>query len=110
MQFNPETKALYTDEGELVKVLHCPLRKQWDQLALLPVKPHRTCANCERMVLDTAAMTDAEVLSAVRADPSTCLAVSSRQANVTILHRGLRESTSTRMSLPDTTPDAPKQV
>lgn len=110
MQFNPETKALYTDDGELVKVLHCPLRKEWNQLALLPVSTHRTCADCERMVLDTASMSDAEVLSAVQADPTTCLAVNSHQANVTILHRGLPAPTSTRISLPDIKPDASTQV
>lgn len=85
MQFNPETNALYTDAGELVKVLHCPLRKQWNQLALQPAHPHRTCAACERSVLDTSRMTDAEVLATVRADPATCLAVGTRQSNVTLL-------------------------
>ncbi len=89
MQFNPETKALYTDAGELIKVLHCPLRKRWEQLTLLSVSAHRTCASCERTVLDTSGMTEAEVVAAVNTDPSTCLAVSARQSNVTILHNGL---------------------
>jgi hypothetical protein len=86
MQFNPETNALYTDAGELVKVLHCPLRKQWNQLVLHPSSAHRTCAECERSVLDTSGMTDAEVLKTVRANPMTCLAVGTRQANVTLLY------------------------
>ena len=89
MKFNPETKALYTDAGELVKVLHCPLHKKWDQLVSLTVSTHRTCASCEKTVLDTAGMTDAEVLKAVRADASTCFAVDARQSNITILHKGL---------------------
>lgn len=85
MQFNPKTQALYTDSGELIKVLHCPLRKQWDQLAPQTATPHRVCDSCARQILNTTEMSDAEVLSAVRADPSTCLAVDRKHPNTRIL-------------------------
>jgi len=85
MQFNPKTQALFTDSGELIKVLHCPLRKQWDQMVPQPDSADRICASCEKTVLNTSEMTDGEVLSVVRSDPSTCLAVNLRAPNVTIV-------------------------
>src|ERR1700760_2617834 len=85
VQFNPNTKKLYTDSGELIKRLHCPLRMRWEQLRRNPIHPHRGCSACERAVLDTADMTDAELLARVQEDPSICLSVSARQANVTII-------------------------
>jgi hypothetical protein len=83
MTFDPYALALYTDAGELIKVLHCPLKKQWDELNETDA-PHRTCWNCERAVLDTATMTEAEVVAAVRTDPHTCLCVSAAQENVAL--------------------------
>ena len=85
MKFDPRTKELFTDAGELVKALHCPLRKRWEQLDEDARGPHRTCPECRHKVLDTAAMSESEVLSAVRADPSTCLSVSAAQDNITML-------------------------
>lgn len=85
MKFDPSTKELFTDTGALIKALHCPLRKRWEQLDEVASRPHRTCSECEREVLDTAAMSESDVLSAVRADPSTCLRVSACQDNLTVL-------------------------
>lgn len=84
MKFNRETKELFTDAGELIKVLHCPLRMRWAQFAVADGAPHRFCGGCEHPVLDTGALSDADVLAAVRADPSTCLCVRASQTNVTL--------------------------
>jgi len=89
MQFHSATKSLYTDDGELIKVLFCPLRKRFDQLESRASGPHPVCSECEREVLDTSKLSEAEVVAAVRTDPATCLCVSSRQANVAVLHRTL---------------------
>jgi hypothetical protein len=93
MQFNPQTKALFTDAGELVKILHCPLRMHWEELNPIADSPHRTCMECTHQVLDTATMTDAQLLAAVRSDPSTCFCVTADQPNLTITHRSLTEAT-----------------
>ena len=85
MKINPKTKQLFTDTGELIKVLHCPLQKKWEQLAANLAGPHRHCAGCEREVLNTDGMSDAEVLATVHADPSTCLFVSGNQQNLAII-------------------------
>jgi hypothetical protein len=84
MIFDPSSLSLYTDAGELIKVLHCPLKKRWHELRETET-PHRTCSNCERSVLDTSTMTEAEVVAAVRSDAQTCLCVSAVQENLTLL-------------------------
>lgn len=85
MQFNPQTQTLFTDQGEVIKRLHCPYRKRWHQLRMLLGSPHRSCSTCERTVLDTAKLTEDEVVALVRSDPHTCLLVRADQDNVTIL-------------------------
>jgi hypothetical protein len=85
MKFNPDTRELFTDAGELVKVLRCPLRMRWEQLDANDCSPHRICSECDHPVLDTTVLSDAEVLAAVRSDPSTCLCVRASQENLTLL-------------------------
>lgn len=94
MKFDPKTKALYTDTCDFVKILHCPLEKRWEQLGTRPASAHRTCAECDKAVLDTAVLTDAEILAAVRVDPTTCLFVSARQVNITLVRQTLPEPSS----------------
>jgi len=85
MKFDRNTKELFTDEGELIKVLQCPLQMRWEQLDARAGTPHRQCSECNHTVLDTEAYSDAQVLLAVRSDPSTCLCVRASQSNVTLL-------------------------
>ena len=88
MKLNPTTKELFTEDGQLIKVLHCPLRIRWEQLQVQTGSAHRNCMNCEHQVLHTAAMSDANVLAAVQTDPTTCLYISADQENLTVLPRG----------------------
>jgi hypothetical protein len=85
VQIDPDTRALYADDGTFIKTLSCPLAKAWDQLTPAPGSAHCRCDACERSVLDTATLSDADVLAAVRADASTCLSVSAAQENVTLI-------------------------
>lgn len=85
MKFDPTTRTLYTDAGALVKVLFCPLQKQWEELEATTGQTHRRCDVCSRRVLDTGIMTDDEVLATVRKDPTTCLLVSASQPNLTLI-------------------------
>jgi hypothetical protein len=85
MKFSPKTRTLFTDSGEVIKTLHCPQEKRWHQLRMLLGSPHRSCSTCKRSVLDTAKLTEEEVVALVRSDPHTCLLVRSDQDNVTIL-------------------------
>lgn len=81
MKYDPSTKTLYTDEGVLIKQLRCPLYRRWEQLDGQSSTAHRHCQACERNVLDTALLSDRELLRIVGEDPSTCLSVNTRQAN-----------------------------
>ena len=85
MKFDPRTKELFTDAGQFLKRLHCPLRVKWSNLESMPSSSHRVCSECERQVLNTAEMSDAQILSAIQSDPDTCVAISARQENVSII-------------------------
>ena len=91
MKFDVVSKALYTDAGELIKVLHCPHRMRWQQLKPQASSPDRLCSTCEHPVLNTAQLSDSEVLAAVRADPGTCVCVWASQKNVTLLRNQTAE-------------------
>ena len=47
MKFNPNTGKLFTDQGELIKKLHCPLQKTFDELK------NGYCNSCNKYVVDT---------------------------------------------------------
>jgi hypothetical protein len=84
MKFDPITKNLYTDAGKFIKKLRCPMAQRWEQLDARPDSPHRHCGECESSVLDTATLSDHDLLAAVRADPDACLSINAKQPNLTI--------------------------
>ena len=90
MKFNPLTKRLYTDEGVLIKQLHCPYRMAWGTLAPTDVASVRRCGKCERTIADTAGMADETVLAILRTDPSACLKVSFDQDNLRVVNQDVR--------------------
>ena len=84
VQFNPISNTLFTDKGELIKELSCPLKKRWQELKAGSATPHRSCPECDKQVLDTSRLSDSEILEQVKKDPSTCLSVRAGQTNVSI--------------------------
>lgn len=90
MRVNPLSKRLYTDEGVLIKQLHCPYRVSWDALVPTDETAVRRCQKCEKPITDTAGLTDHAVVAIVRADPSACLKVSLDQANLRVVHHDVR--------------------
>lgn len=85
MLIDLETNYLYTDEGILIKELHCPKKMQWTQLTPIEGEPNRNCDYCSTKIIDTAGLKDEELVQMARKDPNTCLAVRLDQANVKIL-------------------------
>jgi hypothetical protein len=69
MKYNPITTQLFTDEGELIKELYCPLSKEWNKLN------NGYCESCSKTVHDTSKMSDQEVLDFVKQNPKACLKV-----------------------------------
>lgn len=88
MQLDPSTGDLFTDSGEHIKQLRCPMSGGLLHLEELPNNHYRMCAGCRLPVLNTAALSDEAVLQIVREDPSTCLSVSSDQPNVSMVGSG----------------------
>ncbi len=85
MQFNPQTKSLYTSEGKLLKKLHCPLRKEWEDLKVLPERQSRLCEACCNKVVDTAFYSEEALVVLLREKPETCLKIELGQENIQIL-------------------------
>lgn len=84
MKFNPDTKALLTHDGKLIKALSCHLNMQLRQLQV-ERDGHRRCDMCEHKVLDTALLSEKQILEQVAVDPGTCLIVRRGQENVEIV-------------------------
>jgi len=84
MKFHPGTKVLTTHDGRLIKTLSCHLNMQLNQLQVDP-DGHRRCDKCEHKVLDTALLSESQLLKHIEADPNTCLIVRRRQQNIEII-------------------------
>lgn len=87
MKFDPGTRRLYTDGGELLKELHCPKAKLWKELRRCKDGIHRFCDACETRVLETSALSEAQIKDILQRDPDACLKVSTAQTNISLLQR-----------------------
>ncbi len=86
MKFDPVSNQLFTNDGQFVKELRCHLGLNWNDLD--PVEGtglHRSCSKCQHPVLDTALLTDLDLLNRVRSAPDTCLMVDLDQTNLIIV-------------------------
>lgn len=90
MKFDPITKNIFTDKNEFVKKMHCPYTISWDEL-VVSNSTHRKCSNCDHLILDTAEITDEELLLLVTQNPDTCLKIDLNQENLKIVSNGLLE-------------------
>jgi hypothetical protein len=68
MKIDATDFSLYTDSGQFLKKLNCPIGKTWQEL-----KPSATgariCDSCSRQVHDTAGMSDEDLLHLLAIDP-----------------------------------------
>lgn len=84
MRFNPLTKRLFTDEGKLLKQLHCPYRQDWHTLTVGENAGSRRCTLCDHQIMDTALMDEPGVQKLLEENPDACLKVSLEQDNITV--------------------------
>jgi hypothetical protein len=87
MKFNPHTNHLFTDDGLLIKRLHCPFRLDWRKLGPTDDPAARRCDICQHAVTDTAHRTEAELLALMAENPKTCLKVDLYQDNLTLTYQ-----------------------
>jgi hypothetical protein len=62
MQIDAKTGDLFTDSGEFLKRLNCPKRMEWNAMGLGNLSVGRLCHVCDRVVHDTAMMTDQDLV------------------------------------------------
>ena len=86
MKFNPITNNLFTDDGRLIKQLHCPKNMNWDQLKKEEVNlKKRLCSACNHPVLDTQFYSEENLTKLLEKDPRTCLKIDLDQNNIEII-------------------------
>ncbi|WP_395742172.1 hypothetical protein [Prosthecobacter sp.] len=90
MKFNPHTQELFTEEGRLLKRLHCPFRLDWSKLGPTDDPADRRCGICQHTVTDTAQRTEAEVVALLQGNPQACLQVDLSQKNLTLTYQTTR--------------------
>ena len=91
VRYVERTRELLGRNGELLKKLSCPLRKQWNELQVVEVvdeglpKVHqlmRFCVACERNVIDISGFDEDQVKAILAVQPDACLHVSSENRNI----------------------------
>ena len=85
MKFNPSTKALFTNEGILIKKLHCPYGVKWDSLPREQIS-YRHCAMCGKNIFDISHMNDKELMGIVENDPKICLKLDISNPNIRVVN------------------------
>ena len=87
MKFNPHTHRLFTDDGRLIKRLHCPFRLDWSKLGPTDDPAARRCDICQHAVTDTALRSEDELLALMAGNPRACLKVDLSQDNLTLTYQ-----------------------
>ena len=85
MKINPSTKEIFTDSGEFIKYLHCPIHVKWNAMKKNGMDT-RMCFECNKTIHDTASLNDTDLVRLINNDPKACLKVNLNQDNVKIIH------------------------
>tara|TARA_B100001778_G_scaffold334667_1_gene347038 strand:- start:2783 stop:3040 length:258 start_codon:yes stop_codon:yes gene_type:complete len=85
MKINPSTKELYTDTGDLLKRLHCPVIIKWGDMKKNGPNT-RMCYNCKKTVYNTVKLTDTELKQLLEKDNTACLNIDLNQDNVKVVY------------------------
>ena len=85
MMIDVKTGNLFTDTESFLKRLHCPKHADWDSMAESGLPDVKVCRECARVVHDTSAMTDDDLVQLLERNPAACLKISLTQSNCTVL-------------------------
>lgn len=85
MKFNPIKKLLFTNDGVLIKKLHCPYGIKWDSL---PSKQlgYKSCSICDKHIFDISHMSDDQLMKFVENDPKICLKLDICDPNIRVVN------------------------
>ena len=85
MIINLETGDLFSDCRRFLKRLHCPKDVNWESMTDSVLPDAKICQVCTRLVHDTAAMTENDIVQLLERDPAACLNISLTQNNITVM-------------------------
>ena len=85
MKINPSSKEIFTDTGEFIKRLHCPIHVKWTAMKKNGMDT-RICFECNKTIHDTASLNDTDLVRLINNDPQACLRVNLNQENIKIIH------------------------
>jgi hypothetical protein len=85
MKFNPSNRKLYTNEGVLIKELHCPRGVKWNDLIQTDLIK-RDCKFCENTIIDIRDMEDGKVLAIAMENSSACLKLDLNDPNIRVIN------------------------
>jgi hypothetical protein len=86
VKFDPLSRVLYTDRGELIKRLSCDVPRAKRQLTAAGEAGTFRCSACSKQVKGTAGLTDEAVVELMRRQPDACLRVDLVQDNVRVVY------------------------
>lgn len=85
MRFDPSTGELKTDGNWLIKKLHCPLQKRWDEMTPIAGSAReRLCTGCGKNVHDIDGLDEDAVIKVVRDNQNACLSLRMDSTTLTI--------------------------
>ncbi|MBS3952562.1 MAG: hypothetical protein KGZ88_06405 [Methylomicrobium sp.] len=88
MKFNPNTKQLFTNEGDLIKRLHCPHGVNWKDLYHSDaIKKY--CHFCGKSIIDTQNLDDDAVIAIVIQDEGVCLKLDLNDPTIRIINHNV---------------------
>jgi len=83
MKYDPINKHLYTDNGILIKRLHCPLKIKWNELEYNSLDhKNKFCIHCDKSIIDTSQESDKKIYSMVQRNPNLCLKIDLNNKNM----------------------------
>ena len=103
MKINPKTFDLFTDSGQFLKTLNCPIRKRWNEMRAMGSDSF-LCDSCHREIHDTSHLSDEELRLLLTRDPQACLMVSPAQENCTVLPKGTQDKRTRATEVPSMPP------
>jgi hypothetical protein len=84
MKLDLVTRKLYTQSGDLIKELYCPLKVRFSQL-IMNSGGNFNCNRCSKSVLETANLKEDELLKILKNNPDQCLKIDLNQSNLDII-------------------------
>lgn len=86
MIYEPRSGALYANDGEFLKTVHCPMALRVVDLAELPdTSPDKLCNSCGKTIQCADDWSDDDMRKALEGFPSLCVFATSAAKNIVVL-------------------------